>query len=199
VSAGPTSERVHDALRQLIALRRLRPGDHLDPGLLAAELAASTTPVREALNRLTGEGLVESRIGGGFHLPLLDEPGLRDLYAWSGDIAMLSLRRAVVSGGSTPSLHLEDAYGENVAALMLAVVSLSGNIEHRLAMEAVNARLAPLRTGELDIIEGAQAELADIAQTFESADLRRLRKTMSSFHARRGRAAAELLRHLYRA
>jgi DNA-binding GntR family transcriptional regulator len=48
--------------------------------LLAEQLSASVTPVRDALNTLTGEGLVEPP-GGGFHLPPLDEPGLRDMFA----------------------------------------------------------------------------------------------------------------------
>src|SRR3546814_14778609 len=70
----------------------LRPGDRLDPAVLAELLASSVTPVGDALHMLAGEGLVEARTSGGFHLPSIDEPGLEDLYAWAGEVAALAIR-----------------------------------------------------------------------------------------------------------
>lgn len=92
MSAGAITERVLVSLRQLLTGRTMRPGDHLDPALLAERLASSVTPVREALHRLSGEGLVESRARGGFILPFLDAAGLQDLYAWSGQVLALAIR-----------------------------------------------------------------------------------------------------------
>lgn len=57
--------------RALTALRRavrvgLAPGQHLPISDIAAGLRLSTSPVREALSRLCGEGLVEDRRGLGY-------------------------------------------------------------------------------------------------------------------------------------
>ncbi|MGK4455738.1 GntR family transcriptional regulator, partial [Klebsiella pneumoniae] len=59
MNSGPTAERVHEALKRRIMGREFRPGDRLDPAVLAAPLSSSVTPVRDALHLLTGEGLVE--------------------------------------------------------------------------------------------------------------------------------------------
>jgi DNA-binding GntR family transcriptional regulator len=92
VNAGPTSERVYAALKRLILARRFRPGEKLDPGRLADALGSSVTPVRDALHLLTGEGLVEMRTSDGYAIPLIDEPGLRDLYRWSAAVLQLAAR-----------------------------------------------------------------------------------------------------------
>ncbi|MEM7696651.1 MAG: GntR family transcriptional regulator [Pseudomonadota bacterium] len=52
------SARAHRALTDKIMARTLRGGDALVEGRLAAELGISRTPLREALQRLEGEGLV---------------------------------------------------------------------------------------------------------------------------------------------
>src|SRR3546814_5703166 len=79
MNSGHTAERVYDAIKQRIMAHEFRPGDRLDPAVLAELLASSVTPVRHALHMLAGEGLVEARTSGGFHLPSIDEPGLEDL------------------------------------------------------------------------------------------------------------------------
>ena len=56
MNAGPTAERVYDTLKRAMMERRFRPGDRLDPAMLAEDLNSSTTPVREALDRLDRGG-----------------------------------------------------------------------------------------------------------------------------------------------
>jgi DNA-binding GntR family transcriptional regulator len=51
-------DHVHEALREAIISGRFRPGDKLNERLLAAKLGVSTTPVKEALQRLATDGLV---------------------------------------------------------------------------------------------------------------------------------------------
>lgn len=57
-AALPSSERVYRALRDHIVEGKLLPGTRLVELDLAAQFASSRTPVREALTRLTAEGLV---------------------------------------------------------------------------------------------------------------------------------------------
>ena len=73
-AAGPTAERIYEALKAYILRGAFRPGARLDPAALAESLNSSVTPVRAGLNILVGEGLVETGTGEGFHLPLVDEP-----------------------------------------------------------------------------------------------------------------------------
>jgi DNA-binding GntR family transcriptional regulator len=51
-------DHVQEALREAIISGRFRSGDKLNERLLAAELGVSTTPVKEALQRLATDGLV---------------------------------------------------------------------------------------------------------------------------------------------
>lgn len=53
-------EHVHEALRRAIVAGRLAPDHRLNERALAASLGVSTTPVKEALRRLEGEGLVRT-------------------------------------------------------------------------------------------------------------------------------------------
>jgi GntR family transcriptional regulator, rspAB operon transcriptional repressor len=55
------SDSVFDVLRDSILGRGFRPGDRLDIRALADQLGVSATPVKDAINRLAAEGLVEIR------------------------------------------------------------------------------------------------------------------------------------------
>lgn len=72
-NAGMTStrlsDRVADRLHALIRERGLQPGDRLPAErALALELGVSRTALREAIARLSSQGLVQSRRGGGTYV-----------------------------------------------------------------------------------------------------------------------------------
>ena len=54
------SERLRESIEEEIATGRLVPGSRLDEVELATRFGVSRTPIREALNLLQGEGLIES-------------------------------------------------------------------------------------------------------------------------------------------
>ena len=58
----------------------LRPGHRLSNRTVAKEIGASFTPVREALNRLVSEGLLEYREGLGVLVPRATRQEIKDLY-----------------------------------------------------------------------------------------------------------------------
>jgi DNA-binding GntR family transcriptional regulator len=66
---------VYEALVELIVTRTLKPGQHLVEGDLAEQLGVSRQPVREALQRLQGEGWVDLRPAHGafVHEPTVAE------------------------------------------------------------------------------------------------------------------------------
>jgi DNA-binding GntR family transcriptional regulator len=53
-------DHVHDDLREAIISGRLKSGDRLNERQLAADLGISTSPLKEALRQLEGEGLVRT-------------------------------------------------------------------------------------------------------------------------------------------
>ncbi len=204
MNAGPTAERVHETLKRAIMDRAFRPGDRLDPAVLAEELASSTTPVREALNQLVGESLVETRSGSGFHLPALDEPGLRDMYAWSSELLALALRGwphadlAARTPGSSEAGDEEVPLAERTARLFAAIADRSANGEHGRAVARLNARLHAVRTIEPLVIGDGASELHAFTAAFDADDRAALRRHSATYHRRRIRLAAAVLRALYR-
>lgn len=90
VDALGGSDRVHAVLRQEILRLVLAPGSRLDEAALSARFAVSRTPVREALIRLTAEGLVEAARGQGARVAALDMSNLRPFFE-----ALDLLQRAV--------------------------------------------------------------------------------------------------------
>lgn len=67
-------------IRDRILDLTLQPGAQLDETLLRTELGISRTPAREALNRLTNEGLIETRPNRGFFVRALDLGNLTQFF-----------------------------------------------------------------------------------------------------------------------
>lgn len=204
MNAGATAERVYDALKSRIMTHEFRPGDRLDPGILAASLAASVTPVRDALHRLTGEGIVETRSAGGFHIPALDEPALKDLYNWSSELLTLAIR-TWPRGEAVPTAVSPSGRGDtarHAGLVFLGIARRSANSEHARAVGRLNARLHPVRCIEPRVLADTEAELEGLVEAFQSAinDGRRDRliRVCTAYHNRRRRGAAQIVRARYR-
>jgi len=116
----------------------LAPGQHLSVVDIAASLGLSTSPVREALSRLCGEGLVEDRRGLGYFTraaPLEDVLGLLDLEAAHVGLAALYTRVAQPC----------DATDASVEAWIDDLVDACDNQPLIESLVRVRRRLAPLR------------------------------------------------------
>ncbi len=74
------ADRAYLALREEILRGQLRPGTPLSRRRLAHELRMSVVPVTEALQRLEGDGLVESRARAGTRVRVPSEKDVRELY-----------------------------------------------------------------------------------------------------------------------
>lgn len=73
---------IHRVLRDRICLLTYRPGELLVEAELAAEFNVSRTPVRQALQRLDYEGLVETKNGVGTTVTGVDFREFKDVYAF---------------------------------------------------------------------------------------------------------------------
>jgi DNA-binding GntR family transcriptional regulator len=95
-------ELVVDELRHAIATGRVRPGAQLKQDLLAAEFGVSRMPVREALQQLEAEGLVEFRRHRIAIVSALSADDIREIF----EIRMLIECRAIELG--VPNLTNSD-------------------------------------------------------------------------------------------
>ena len=73
---------VYSDLRSRIVNFTLLPGDRVSDKEIANELAISRTPVREALVRLSGEGLVQAIPNRGFRVKVFTLKEIEDLYTF---------------------------------------------------------------------------------------------------------------------
>src|SRR5690606_36109599 len=98
------SEMAYTALRRRILLGQLTPGERLKIDVLQKDFSLSSTPLREALTRLTAEGLVVSIENRGFRTARLDVADLRDI---------THLRSVLEADALTDSIARGDALWES--------------------------------------------------------------------------------------
>jgi DNA-binding GntR family transcriptional regulator len=81
LSSKPSRNDIHADLREQIILLDLPPGSRLREERLAGHFGVSRTPIRQVLDRLEFEGLVEQGDGRGASVSSLDPKEIRDIWA----------------------------------------------------------------------------------------------------------------------
>ncbi|MDH7970715.1 GntR family transcriptional regulator [Sphingomonas sp. AR_OL41] len=200
-----TSERVYAGLRRAVVGGRYPPGTTLNAQAIAEEFGTSIAPVRDAMHRLVGEGLIEAHHGGGFQIPTLSEDGLRDLYVWHGQVLRLAIKHR-----SSPSISIDmstildaldptntNAIADATTELFFRLAEGSRNAQHALTIERVGDRLYATRLRETvikDRVEELRAVWTVTASGRESA----VRDAIWAYHRRRLRRVPALIKELSR-
>lgn len=199
MNSGITSERVYSALKRRLLGGEFKPGERLDPALLADTLSSSVTPVRDVLNILRGEGLVETRTGEGFFRPHLTAPDLEDLYGWTEQVLALALRHWP-DQAAPPHAHERGAQdlAEATGELFLEIASRSSNLEHHRAIASINDRLCAVRIIEGQVVSDVEAELGAIEAALGQQKVREIARLALAYHRRRRRAGSDIVRAVYR-
>lgn len=198
MNAGATSERVYDALKARLLSGAILPDEKQEPAALAADLNSSVTPVRDALHRLSGERLIESRPSEGFYLPHVNEPALRDLYAWNGQLLSLVVRAWPRVEWAPAADQLPVDFHQATRLFFTLFASRSDNIEHTAQLDSANERLAAARHVETRVLSGLESELRQFAVDFDYASSAAILKRIAAYHRRRVQAVPEIVRALYR-
>lgn len=194
-------DRIYKEVKAMASAYELRPGERINEGELAKKLSVSRTPLREALNRLSVEGLLEVRSGKGFFRRPLDPGEVFDLYQLRVVIECAAIRLAVQhadeaaiealqrflseTGGEQPArtaselVYLDEQFHETLA-------SMSGNAEILRVLRNINARIQFVRW--IDI--GRRGRTATQAEHMEIIESLRLRDT--------DRCVAAVVRHIER-
>lgn len=90
---------IQRVLLERICLLRYKPDDQLKEALLAAEFGVSRTPVRDALNRISHLGLIESRNGVGTVVMQLSAEQIQHVYEMRLELASLIGRVSPITPG----------------------------------------------------------------------------------------------------
>ncbi len=105
------SERVYTGLRQEIISGRIAMGERLRETHLAMRLKVSRTPIREALQQLAAEGLVEVDEQG-FHASIYSAARVAEIYGCRALLESESARLVAQTGlNSEAQIELEQAVG----------------------------------------------------------------------------------------
>jgi DNA-binding GntR family transcriptional regulator len=92
--SGSSVDRIYEQLKQMAMNYQFRPGEPLNEVELAASFEVSRTPLREVLNRLVAEGLLDFVPRKGFSCKPLDTKRVFDLYEVRCGLEMMSARLA---------------------------------------------------------------------------------------------------------
>lgn len=172
-------------------------GTRLEAAKLADELGVSVTPVRDSLNRLVGERLVEFWPGEGYRVARLTERTLRDLFLFNRDLLIRAAAAAPTWPIETGQEELAAGYPERVAQLFSIVAAGSGNTITTETIAGLNDRLHPVRCLDPDLITRCDAEIEILARLLAgSHDLHARDRWLTSYHDRRSELAGEYVLRL---
>lgn len=200
-SADSVVERVYEGMKSLIVSYTLKPGERVNEVEHSKQFGVSRTPLREALNRLGTEGLLDFIPKRGYFCRSLDPKEVFDLY---------ELRKAIEAAGIRLATHLateeqietlekflddagsdaEDRTNDELAKLdeifHERLLEMSGNAEMLRVLRNVNARIRFVRGKNWDHATRAKSR----------ADHRAV---LSALRLRQEKEAVEILeRHISR-
>jgi Bacterial regulatory proteins, gntR family len=194
MSPGKVMERSYMLLKAAMASGELRPGDRLDPAKLARAYDISPTPVRDALYRLAGERLVDSRAHDGFEVPMPGETELRSQYNWSLDLLKLALKHPKKSKPSHPEASIEhDDPAVGAFTLFEVIARLAVNPELTTAIITIGERLQPVRRIEYMVFDDLNEELALLFERIVAGQIQPAIQAVSQYHKRRIGRVTELV------
>jgi DNA-binding GntR family transcriptional regulator len=192
------TESTYRTLTERVLAGAFAPGARIDVNEIAAAVGVSPTPVRNALNRLVGAGLLASHSNEGFFAPILSEQDLRELYDSSDALIGLAIDRAAsarrpAKPAPVDRASAKGAIEEHTDAAFRDIMRLSANTRLCGVFADVSLRLGLVRLQEGGLINNRNAELRRILKAYEAPDFVELARLIGAYHRRRIRLAPQLL------
>lgn len=180
-------------------------GEQLMITELSRGLKLSATPVREALSRLAGEGLIEDRRGMGYFAWRLDAVELAELYDLqmvylaaalrrATDPTILELRRAngVADAPTVTNRPLSDL--DRTEALFQRIIIGARSLALSRANKMLADRLAPARRVEAYAVPlGAGDEIGDLERQVDGGASDAIEDALAGYHFLRTRHAPAII------
>ena len=104
ISHRSMAEQVAEALRKMILSGQLKPGDKITHDELARRMDVSTMPVREALLRLSYEGLIDTQRNRSFRVAQMTRQDLSDVY-WMHSLIIGELTARAAERADAQLIH----------------------------------------------------------------------------------------------
>jgi len=189
-------DRRQDVRRHVVGEIRsglVMPGSQILIARLADRLRISPIPVREALSRLAGEGLLSERPGAGFFVPRLHAHQLAELYR----LRLLVITAATTAViGTAPEAGTGRAIGpwHAIDPLLDGIVVDAGDTALATVWAYADYRLLPYRRYEAapDAIE--RTALRDLLEAAAAHDIAQLRRVAGQHLRRRIQRCEEMVR-----
>ncbi|MBP2444286.1 GntR family transcriptional regulator [Rhizobium leguminosarum] len=179
----------HDAIRRLLNSYGRMPGQHLREQDLASKLDFGRTPVREALQRLAAEGMIQYIPQRGFFTRPMSESTLLDFYVVGRETLISALNRILpqVPESRTVRDNLSpDELAFRAEAIFTKIAQDASNCEackivhrfcfctHPLRMEITASELRPAFVKSVERLDAAMSELGAATHLVEYALLNHL-------------------------
>jgi DNA-binding GntR family transcriptional regulator len=110
--AKSLTTKIYRELRKDVLYCRLKPGEKVRIGMLQDRFGSSLSAVREALSRLSAEGLLVGHDQRGFTVAGVSLADLDDLFRTRGQIESIALRQAIELGDVAWEASISSAYGK---------------------------------------------------------------------------------------
>jgi DNA-binding GntR family transcriptional regulator len=194
--AGITVNDLYTQLKEMAVLYTIRPGERVNELELAQKFEVSRTPLREALNRLVAESLLDFVPNRGFYVKELNRQDIFDLYELRRSIeasaVLLAAQRADIKDIRALRKFWKDVMkskGLAPAAEMVTrdeefhvrLVALSGNNEMVRVLYGINSRIHFVRWVDLEQRgHDAFSEHLEILDAIEARDIARCRALTES-------------------
>ena len=208
-----SSPQIYDRVKTGIINRGYYPGERINIEKCAEKLRVSTTPVREALNRMVAEELVDLVPQMGFFMKRLSEADMRDLLEFNALLVNWSLadfqrQYPGCSLSLVPPLPIElkdiaSREATNVTQwavltgmFFLHIATLSGNQEIICRVSSCNDRLQPARVCEFAENNKASDHLIRLCDLFIAGDFSSLKLSLNYYFELRQNQVRKLVRLL---
>jgi len=201
VEADSVVDRVYETMKGLVVSYALKPGERVNEVEHSKQLGVSRTPLREALNRLGTEGLLDFIPKRGYFCRNLNPKEIFDLYELRKAIEIAGIRlttrlatdekiEALARFLSDVEFGAESRTGEDLAQLDETfherLLEMSGNAEMLRVLRNVNSRIRFVRWTNWD----------QVARVKSRADHRAV---LSALRVRHEQEAVEILeKHISR-
>ena len=179
-------------LKQMLMEGVWPPGEKLEALRLADELGISMTPVRDCLNRLVGERLVDMTHGEGYRVPRMSEKDFRDMLAVNAALLDLALVARSEESSDVEFKSENSPYADRVGSFFDFMASLSGNVIIMETVRSLNERMHAGRMKEPVVIPDTLQELKELEQLATKQDAG-LGNKLQIYHQRRRTNASALI------
>ncbi|MDC7675170.1 GntR family transcriptional regulator [Asticcacaulis machinosus] len=196
-------ERVYGIIKQAILEGLFWPGQRIDNERLKSLVGTSHIPIREALRRLSAEGLVEAHRREGFTVPYVTEPIIRGHYEWLHMALLSSARKGTPPGADIlaeidfpemQAMSIADA----TARFFLAVAIAGGNDGMEATVRRANDGLHLIRILKEDLLTDRRSELDQLIALWRFGPLIEFETALDAYFTRRYAILPEMVRLLHR-